>query len=64
MKTLVITDLAIEQALTDTLSREAMKLVNGGRAIAVLIDGRPGGVVDDFQLNMAIFKGDIGVKVV
>ncbi|WP_229429287.1 hypothetical protein [Massilia sp. ST3] len=64
MKTLVITDLAIEQALTETLSREAMKLVNGGRAIAVLIDGRPGGVVDDFQLNMAIFKGDIGVKVV
>ena len=40
-----------------------MKSVRGGRAIAVLVDGRPGGVVDDFQLQMAIFKGDIDVTV-
>lgn len=38
-----------------------MKLVCGGRAIAVLVDGRPGGAVDDFQRGMGIFKGDIGV---
>lgn len=71
MNILVIEDLAATQAAArnDTttahaLSREEMKQVQGGRAIAVLVDGRPGGVVDDFQLNMAIFKGDIGVKVV
>ena len=38
-----------------------MQLVQGGRAIAVLVDGRPGGVVDDFQLELAILAGDIGV---
>jgi hypothetical protein len=68
MKTLVIKDLAGSQVAIRTedgtvraLSEDEMKLVHGGRAIAVLVDGRPGGVVDDFQLEMAIFKGDIGV---
>lgn len=70
MKTLIIKDLATTQSSTRddstirSLSPEEMKQVQGGRAITVLIDGRPGGVIDDFQLNMAIFKGDIGVKVV
>ena len=71
MKTLTITDLTIKQvpAHTETqcvraLSREEMHRVHGGRAVAVLVDGRPGGGVDDFQLNMEIFKGNIGVKVV
>ena len=71
METLVIKDLAVthpaagsDGAAARSLSREEMQLVQGGRLIPVLVDGRPGGVVDDFQLNMAIFKGDIGVKVV
>ncbi|MDB5745207.1 MAG: hypothetical protein JWP72_55 [Massilia sp.] len=71
MKTLVITDPAVTHgsarnagAEVRSLSREEMKLVQGGRLISVLVDGRPGGVVDDFQLDMAIFKGDIGVRVV
>ena len=70
MKTLIIKDLAstqvsvrLESGATRSLSADEMKLVQGGRAIAVLVDGRPGGVVDDFQLQMAIFKGDIGVVV-
>jgi len=71
MKTLVIKDLAStrvaireEGGTVRSLSRHEMQLVAGGRAIAVLVDGRPGGVVEDFQLELAIFKGDIGVKVV
>ena len=71
MKTLIIKDLAAtcvsagdHSGAARSLSRDEMKLVQGGRLISVLVDGRPGGVVDDFQLNMAIFKGDIGVKVV
>ncbi|QOL48513.1 hypothetical protein [Massilia litorea] len=71
MKTLVIQDLAITRASAGegssaarSLTREEMQRVQGGRAISVLVDGRPGGVVDDFQLDMAIFKGDIGVRVV
>jgi len=66
MKTLVIKDLAITHQSTSvrSLSCEEMKRVQGGRAMAVLVDGRPGGVVDDFQLNMAIFRGDIKVTVV
>jgi hypothetical protein len=71
MNTLVIKDLAITQAAAGedgsaarSLTRGEMQGVQGGRAIAVLVDGRPGGVVDDFQLQMAIFKGDIGVRVV
>jgi len=71
MKTLDIKDLsfkgnteAIADDATRTLSRDELKRVQGGRKIAVLVDGRPGGVIDDFQLNMEIFKGNIGVKVV
>ena len=68
MKTLVIKDLAFtqvsvreESGAVRPLSDEEMQLVQGGRAIAVHVDGRPGGMVDDFELEMAIFKGDIGV---
>ena len=68
MKTLVIKDLAATQVAVRTedgtvraLSHEEMKLVHGGRAIAVLVDGRTPGVMDDFELEMGIFKGDIGV---
>jgi hypothetical protein len=71
MKTLTIKDLTIKGVPAQNvkeharlLSREEMNRVHGGRAVAVLVDGRPGGVVDDFQLNMEIFKGNIGVKVV
>lgn len=69
MKTLVIKDLTVNYAAagqdgnTRSLSREEMQQVQGGRLISVLVDGRPGGVVDDFELQMAIFKGDIGVTV-
>ena len=62
MDKLVIKDLT-EGGATRTLTREEMQGTHGGRAIAVLVDGRPGGVVDDFQLQMDIFKGDIGVVV-
>jgi hypothetical protein len=71
MKTMVIKDLAVAHgsackasSAVRSLSREEMKQVQGGRLISVLVDGRPGGVIDDFQLDMAIFKGDIGVRVV
>lgn len=67
MKKLTIPDLKIqgqsatnETASAHSLSREQMQSVRGGRAVAVLVDGRPGGVVDDFSLNMEIFKGNIG----
>ena len=62
MKTLIIKDLPIqnETASVRVLSREEMNRVQGGRAIVVTVDGRPGGVVDDFALNMEIFKGNIG----
>lgn len=70
MEHLVIKDLAVTQASAGKngsarpLTAREMRRVQGGRAVAVLVDGRPGGVVDDFQLEMAIFKGDIGVRVV
>lgn len=71
MKTLTVADLTIkdvsarnEKESARLLSREEMTRVHGGRAIAVLVDGRPGGTVDDFSLEMEIFKGNIGVKVV
>ncbi len=71
MTTLLIKDLAFVQTSSPTeasptrsLTRAEMQRVQGGRAISVLVDGRPGGVVDDFDLQMAIFKGDIGVRVV
>jgi hypothetical protein len=37
-----------------------MKRVQGGRAMVVTVDGRTQGRVDDFALNMEIFKGNIG----
>lgn len=69
MEKLIIKDLPAMSASKHggagrALSPEEMKSVQGGRAISVLIDGRPGGVVDDFELEMGIFKGDIGVRVV
>jgi hypothetical protein len=65
METLTIKDLAFDDAAdadarVRPLSAEEMKQVRGGRAISVLVDGRPGGTVDDFSLNMEIFKGNIG----
>jgi hypothetical protein len=60
METLTIKDLAFDDACVRSLSAEEMKQVRGGRAISVLVDGRPGGTVDDFSLNMEIFKGNIG----
>lgn len=65
MKTLIIEDLAFEGTTAAggrvrSLSREEMKQVCGGRAISVLGDGRTAGTVDDFSLNMEIFKGNIG----
>jgi hypothetical protein len=67
MKKLTISDLNIEGPSAKitaqsarSLSREQMQRVRGGRAVSVLVDGRPGGVVDDFSLNMEIFKGNIG----
>jgi hypothetical protein len=71
MKTLTIKDLPTKEVSgrnqngsVHLLTRAQMKLVRGGRAVSVLVDGRPGGVVDDFALNMEIFKGNIGVTVV
>jgi hypothetical protein len=60
METLTIKDLDFDDACVRSLSAEEMKQVRGGRAISVLVDGRPGGTVDDFALNMEIFKGNIG----
>jgi hypothetical protein len=65
METLTIKDLAFDDAAdanarVRSLPAEEMKQVRGGRAIGVLVDGRPGGTVDDFSLNMEIFKGNIG----
>lgn len=67
MKSLTISDLktsgqsaANEKESARVLSREQMQNVRGGRAVVVQVDGRPGGVVDDFSLNMEIFKGNIG----
>jgi hypothetical protein len=65
MNTLTIDDLAFDataagSARARTLSSEEMKRVSGGRAVSVLVDGRTEGTVDDFSLNMEIFKGNIG----
>jgi hypothetical protein len=65
MKTLIIEDLAFDGTAAAggqvrLLSNEEMKRVSGGRAISVLVDGRTAGTVDDFSLNMEIFKGNIG----
>lgn len=65
MNTLTIEDLSFNDATeagerVRALLPEEMQRVRGGRAISVLVDGRSGGVVDDFSLNMEIFKGNIG----
>jgi hypothetical protein len=65
MNTLIIEDLAFEGTAAAgvqvrALSSEEMKRVCGGRSISVLVDGRTAGSVDDFSLNMEIFKGNIG----
>lgn len=65
MKTLTIKDLAIEDvpaknASARVLTRQEMHRVQGGRAVLVTVDGRSNGTVDDFSLNMEIFKGNIG----
>jgi hypothetical protein len=65
MATLTIANLpsdntAAPAECTTSLSLDDMKRVRGGRAVSVLVDGRPGGIVDDFVLNMEIFKGNIG----
>ena len=65
MNTLIIEDLTFDGTASvgsrvRSLSSEEMKRVCGGRAISVLVDGRTAGTVDDFSLNMEIFKGNIG----
>lgn len=65
MNTLIIEDLAFDGTTSvgsrvRSLSSDEMKRVCGGRAISVLVDGRTAGTVDDFSLNMEIFKGNIG----
>jgi hypothetical protein len=65
MKTLIIEDLTFDGTAAAgtrlrSLSVEEMKQVYGGRAVSVLVDGRTAGTVDDFSLNMEIFKGNIG----
>ena len=65
MSTLTIHDLAFDATAADSgreraLSRDEMRKVVGGRSVSVLVDGRTAGTVDDFSLNMEIFKGNIG----
>jgi hypothetical protein len=65
MNTLIIEDLAFDGTASAgsrvrSLSSKEMKQVWGGRSISVLVDGRTAGTVDDFSLNMEIFKGNIG----
>jgi hypothetical protein len=68
MKTLMIKDLpstaepGMESSDIRLLSPEELKRIRGGRAISVMVDGDPNtvGTVDDFGLNMEIFKGNIG----
>ena len=65
MNTLIIEDLAFDGTAAAgsrvrSLSIDEMKRICGGRAISVLVDGRTAGTVDDFSLNMEIFKGNIG----
>ena len=65
MKSLIIEDLTFDgtpaaNGRVRSLSSDEMKRVCGGRAISVLVDGRTAGTVDDFSLNMEIFKGNIG----
>lgn len=66
MKTLLIKDLHIARQTSAghrtnarLLSPAEAKRIRGGRAVSVTVDGRPGGTVDDFDINNAIFEGRI-----
>ena len=69
MSTLTIKDLLPpdrarqgEQTTTiRSLSRAELRRIRGGRSVLVTVDGGPTtATVDDFSLNMEIFKGNIG----
>ncbi|MBK4735486.1 hypothetical protein [Noviherbaspirillum pedocola] len=66
MKTLMIKDLHVTHEPDyeakpgiRPLSPEQLKLIHGGRTVSATVDGRPGGTVNDFDINMAIFEGRI-----
>lgn len=66
MKALTIPDLNIhgpsagkDKESAQPLSRQQMRQVRGGRSVVVTVDGGHTGTVDDFSLNMEIFKGNI-----
>jgi hypothetical protein len=59
----ISTDLQDATTNLAPLSREELAQVHGG-AIRVMVDGRTPATVDDFALNMEIFKGNIGGPVV
>ncbi|HJV54185.1 MAG TPA: hypothetical protein VJ652_22150 [Noviherbaspirillum sp.] len=66
MNTLTIKDLPAAHAADDkeredirALTPEELKQIQGGRAVAVTVDGTSSGTVDDFALNTAIFEGRI-----
>lgn len=63
MNTLRIGDLDFDATAAGNarpLSSEDMQRVHGGRSVRVVVDGSSEGTVDDFSLNMEIFKGNIG----
>jgi len=41
------------------LSSEELEAVGGGRSVPVTVDGRTPGTVDDFAVNLDIYKGNI-----
>ncbi|MGF6753627.1 hypothetical protein [Paraburkholderia sp. GAS334] len=43
-----------------TLTADQMKLLTGGRAVRVGVDGTSTGTVDDWDINIGIFEGRIG----
>jgi hypothetical protein len=57
-RALIIKDLPVT-AEEATLAPEKMKLLRGGRAVQVTVDGQRPGTVDDWQMNIAIFEGRI-----
>ncbi|HEX7933534.1 MAG TPA: hypothetical protein VF573_10750 [Paraburkholderia sp.] len=60
--TVIIKDLPPPAECADppaTLTGGEMKLVRGGRAVVVTVDGGGLGHVDDFGINTAIFEGRI-----
>lgn len=66
MNTLTIKDLPVTHALNGkerddirALTPEELKQIQGGRAVAVTVDGTSSGTVDDFAINTAIFEGRI-----